>query len=124
MMPRKKYAAAFILFFLIEVIIAKYINDAVIRPYVGDILVVILLYCAVRVIEPVRFPRMPLYVLIFAVGIEILQYFEVVKRLGLGQYRLARIIIGMTFDFKDIICYAVGWGCIVLYERIEKGNEG
>ena len=38
---------AFILF-VIEVLIALYVRDSIIRPYVGDFLVVIMLYCFVR----------------------------------------------------------------------------
>jgi hypothetical protein len=34
--------------FLIEVGIAVFIQDRIIRPYIGDLLVVILIYCFIR----------------------------------------------------------------------------
>ena len=49
---RIEYAIVFILLLLIEVFIALFVHDKFIRPYVGDALVVIVLYFAVRIIIP------------------------------------------------------------------------
>lgn len=113
-MNRKRimYLIALIIFFLIELFIALYVRDRFIRPYVGDMLVVILVYCLVRIFIPEKYPLMPLYVFLFACVIEGLQYFELVKVLGLEQNRLIRTVLGTVFDWKDIMCY--GAGCIVL----------
>ncbi|WP_092559518.1 hypothetical protein [Anaeromicropila populeti] len=45
---REKYLIAFMGLLGIEVLIARYVHDTVIRPYIGDVLVVIVLYCLVR----------------------------------------------------------------------------
>lgn len=105
------------LFLIIEVIIALYIHDNFIRPYVGDMLVVIVVYCFIRIFIPEKCSLMPLYVFLFAAFVEGLQYFELVKRLGLENCTFLRIVIGSVFDWKDIICYGVG--CVILwaYER-------
>ena len=42
---RRSYFSFFVLLFIIEVLIALFVNDRLIRPYVGDFLVVILIYC-------------------------------------------------------------------------------
>jgi len=110
---RIKYLVAFIIFFITEVLIAVYVHDDFIRPYVGDILVVILLYCFIKIFVPYKVKLMTLYIFIFSAFVEILQYFKLVEMLGLQDNRFARIVIGSVFDWKDILCYGVG--CILLY---------
>ena len=105
---RIKYLIAFAILLLVEVLIALYVHDEFIRPYVGDVLVVIVVYCFVRIFVPGKCRLLPLYVFLFAAGVEVLQYFELVKRLGLENNTFLRGLIGSVFDMKDILCYAVG----------------
>lgn len=116
---RIKYAIAFVLLLFVEVMIALYVHDTFVRPYVGDMLVVILVYSFTRIFIPERCRLLPLYVFVFAAGIEVLQYFKLVHVLGLESNRFLRIVIGSVFDIKDIVCYGVG--CILLeaFERIK-----
>ena len=44
----KTYLTLAVFIFVIEVLIALYVHDNFIRPYVGDVLVVILMYCFVK----------------------------------------------------------------------------
>jgi len=113
-MTRKRiaYIIAFLLFFIIELVIALYVRDRFIRPYIGDMLVVVLVYCFVRIFVPDKYRLMPLYVFLFACFIEGLQYLDIVKVMGLEQNRIMRTVIGSVFDWKDIFCY--GAGCIIL----------
>ena len=62
------YLAASIIVFIIELIIALYVHDRIIRPYIGDTLVVVTVYCFVRVFVPVGMKRGPLYVVLWSVG--------------------------------------------------------
>ena len=41
---RMGYLAAFVILFLIEAAIALWVHDRFIRPYIGDVLVVVLVY--------------------------------------------------------------------------------
>lgn len=120
---RIKYSIAFVFLLLIEVGIALYVHDDFIRPYVGDMLVVIVVYCFVRIFIPEKFRRLPVYVFLFAVGIEILQYFQLVQRLGLEQNTFLRVLIGSVFDMKDILCYSVGCMILVIVERLKYRKE-
>lgn len=121
---RWMYLAAFIIIFMIEACIAVFVHDRFIRPYVGDALVVVLIYCFVRVILPGGAPRLPLYVFLFAVLAEVLQYFNLVDMLGLGGSRIARIILGSVFDWKDIASYGAGCLGLQLMERRQRwGNQ-
>lgn len=82
---RIRYDIAFIILLFIEVLIALFVHDKFIRPYVGDALVVIVLYCAVRVIISKKFRMLSLYIFIFAAGVEFLQYFHLVQVLSLEK---------------------------------------
>ena len=109
---RINYALAFVILLFIEVMIALYVRDSFVRPYVGDMLVVIAIYCFIRIFIPDKIRLLPLYIFIFAAGVEILQYFNIVEILGLKNNAFFSVIIGSVFDIKDIGCYAVG--CFII----------
>ena len=91
------YIISFLMIFCIEVLIALYVRDSFVRPYMGDALVVVLVYSFVRIFIPTGIPRLPFYVFLFACFVEILQYFQLVETLGITN-RALRIILGSTFD--------------------------
>ena len=111
------YIISFLMIFCIEVLIALYVRDSFVRPYMGDALVVVLVYSFVRIFIPTGIPRLPFYVFLFACFVEILQYIQFVETLGITN-RALRIILGSTFDWKDIVCYGAGCIFIFLFERI------
>ena len=92
----------------VEISIDIFVHDSFIRPYVGDMLVTLLLCCMARVVIPDRVRLMPLYVLLFAACVEIGQYVDVVALLGLEDNRIISIALGRTFSWLDLVCYAVG----------------
>ena len=106
------YFGIFLLLLIIEVLIALFVHDRFVRPYIGDVLVVMVLYFLVRVFLPEGCKWLPFIIFILATGVEFLQYFNLVELLGLSDNRFMRTVLGAVFDFKDIVCYGVG--CIVL----------
>ena len=118
-MPRAAYAVSFAVILIIEILIALFVRDSFIRPYGGDILVTILICCFMRMIFMEKIPLLPLWVFLFAVTVEVSQYFDIVSILGLGDIKFFVILIGNSFSFVDILCYAVG--CVLFYLR-EKLN--
>lgn len=118
MNKRTAYGIATFILLIIEVLIALFVHDAFVRPYIGDVLVVVVIYTFVRILVPNRYVLLPLYVFIFAAGVEVLQLFHIVDLLGFGDSRFFSVLIGSVFDIKDILCYAIG--CLILggYELI------
>ena len=108
---------AFVTIFLIEVLIALFLHDAFIRPFVGDVLVVVLLYCFIRSFFKLSIKNAIIAVLIFAFAVEFAQYFDLVEKLGLEHNRMARIVIGSTFDLLDLLAYLTGGILILLGEQ-------
>ena len=102
----------------VEVCFALFVNDAFIRPYVGDMLVTLLLCSLCRVIVPNQVRLLPLYVFIFAACVEVSQYFDLVALLGLADNRILSIALGRTFSWMDIVCYGVGCVAVFLLDQI------
>src|ERR1700753_717429 len=94
--------------FVVEVLIALYMHDAIIRPYGGDFLVVILIYCFVKAFFNWPVLKTAIGTLIFSYVVEIGQYFHLVNILGLEHSKLARPIIGVGFSLIDLLCYTLG----------------
>jgi hypothetical protein len=112
-----RYFRATLFLFFIEVLIALYAHDRIIRPYIGDLIVVILIYCFVK-----SFLNTPVWptaigVLIFSFTIEVLQYFDLVSLLGLQDSKIARIVIGTSFAWADLLAYTVGIVILLFFER-------
>lgn len=98
--------------FVMEVLIATRVPHASwIRAYFGDVLVVVLLYAGVRSVVRVNDLALLLAVFVFACGIEFAQYFGLAGRLGFVRGDVMYTVIGNTFSWGDIGCYALG--CVV-----------
>lgn len=118
------YFIWFVAFFVIEVLIALYVKDAFIRPYLGDTFVVILIYCFIRSFLNLRVWPTIICVLLFSYSVETMQYFNVVELLGLADYKLARIVIGTSFAWGDMLAYTAGAVIIAVveYYRFSKAD--
>ncbi|MGL4206935.1 MAG: DUF2809 domain-containing protein [Aeromonadaceae bacterium] len=104
----KRYALLALGLLLLELGIALFVHDQLIRPWIGDTLVVILLFALCRSVIRANHYLLALAVLLFAYAIEIGQYFNLVAQLGLEQNKLARVVIGATFDPHDLLAYTMG----------------
>lgn len=114
------YFVAFVVLLVIEVLIALFVHENFVRPYIGDLLVVILIYCFIKSFFSFPVLKTAVAVLTFAIGIETLQYFNIVQQFGLEHSKLARTIIGTSFSPEDILAYAAGIGLVLLAERWKK----
>ena len=109
---RMNWAMTGIAILAFEIFIAIYAKDGFIRYYLGDVLAAAMLYAFGR--AAFRLPPKILALAVFTLSlvIEISQYFKVLEILGVQNYALW-IIFGGTFDWTDIICYAIG--CVLAY---------
>ena len=109
---RMNWAMTGIAILAFEIFIAIYAKDGFIRYYLGDVLAAAMLYAFGR--AAFRLPPKILALAVFTLSlvIEIAQYFKVLEILGVQNYALW-IIFGGTFDWTDIICYAIG--CVLAY---------
>jgi hypothetical protein len=114
----RNYFALTILLFFIEVYIALFVNDNFIRPYIGDVLVVILLYCAVKSVFNLPVMATALAVLLFSFGIEFLQYANFIEKIGLKTNTLARTVLGHSYSVADLMAYTIGVIVVITVEKL------
>ena len=110
------YALGFALLLLCEVCIGLFVRDRFIRPYMGDMLVTVLLCCLGRWVFPEKFPSLPVWVFVLSAAVEFSQLWGLSDRLGI-ENRLIRVLLGTSFDWKDILCYFCGCVLFVLAEK-------
>jgi Protein of unknown function (DUF2809) len=110
----------FLLLLAIEIFIAKFVHDRFIRPFVGDVLVVVLIYFFLKTFIQTNNRFLLLGVWVFACAVEVLQSFHLVNMLGLQNNKLMVIILGATFDWYDLLAYSIGIFLLQLYESESK----
>lgn len=113
-------AAALIL--AIEIYIAICVKGGFVRHYAGDVLAVILLYALARTAFSAPPSNLALKIFAFAAALELAQYFGAVQILGV-ENKILKIMIGGTFDFTDLLCYAAGCVLAGAYEKFESKNR-
>ncbi|MGL5087242.1 MAG: DUF2809 domain-containing protein, partial [Clostridium sp.] len=92
----KKYIIAFFILLIIEILIALFLHDSFIRPHIGDVLVIILIYTFIKGIIGGNMKFLPVYIFIFAVFIEVMQYYKIVELLNMENNKFIATIIGTT----------------------------
>jgi len=107
----------FLLIFAVEVVIALFVKDSIIRPYGGDVLVVILIYYFAKTFVKIKSLYLVIAVLLFAYAVEIGQYFNLVEVLHLQDNKVMRIIIGSSFSWLDMLAYTIGGVICYIIDR-------
>ena len=119
---RLAFLAAAGVIFAAEIYIAICVKGGFVRHYAGDVLAVILLYALTRAAFGVPPLNLPLKIFAFAAALELAQYLGAVQILGI-ENKILKIMIGGTFDFADLLCYAVGCILAGAYEKFESKNQ-
>ena len=120
----RNYFAITILLLLLEIAIALYVHDNFIRPYFGDFLVVILLYCFLKSFVKVSVWVAAALVLLFSFAIESAQYLNLVEKLGLQHSKIAKVVLGNSFAWMDLLAYTLGILAVIIMEKILFKTKG
>lgn len=96
--------------FLIEVVIAAFVHDRWVRPFGGDLLVVMLLHFLARGVSAVSARTAAIGTFIFACAVEAGQWLQLAQRLGVERHWIGRLLLGTTFHWGDIVVYGLGAG--------------
>jgi hypothetical protein len=114
-----KYFFLTVLIFLVEVLIATKLKDLFfVRAYLGDVIVVVLLYTLVKSFIIIKNnQKLILGIFIFSCLVEFAQYFNIADKLGYKPGSIMYIVIGNSFSWIDILCYLAG--CLLLYVFVQ-----
>lgn len=117
MRRRRQYLFAAGILFVALALIALYVRDTIIRPYVGDLLVVIFLYFLVRGATGANRYWATGAVFILAAIVEFVQTLQLLSWLGLSHVPIVRNVLGSTPDPLDLALYAAGLLIALLADR-------
>lgn len=118
---RMMYLLTAFILIIVEFIIGIFVHDSIIRPYGGDVIVVIILYALVRSVFVQSKQPISVYVFVFAFAYEFTQIIPLVDLLGFSS-GFMRALMGTSFSWIDIVCYLAG--CILcfghdIYQRMK-----
>ncbi len=108
---------AFLLLFLVEVSIAIWIDDAIIRPFFGDFLAVIALFFLLKTFLVMSDLNLAFASLGIAYLLEFLQYCNFIQFIGLEKHNIIAIALGISFDWRDIFAYTLGIFAVFLFDN-------
>ncbi|MCE3075228.1 ribosomal maturation YjgA family protein [Chryseobacterium gwangjuense] len=110
-----KFLLLSIAIFLVEVLIATRLKDIFfVRAYLGDVIVVMLIYTLIKSFFKIENNEKLIWgILAFSFLVEFAQYFTIAEKLGFREGSLMYIIVGNSFSWIDILCYAAG--CMVMF---------
>lgn len=118
MIFKQNYFLAAVFLFILEVLIAVFVRDSFIRPYAGDLLVVVFLYSLLKSFFRIPVKNVIFGVLLFSFLIEALQYVKLINILQLQDNSLASAVLGSHFDWLDILLYVLGGLTIFAVEKL------
>ncbi len=113
----KIYLLLFFLLILVETLIAIYLHDGIIRPFLGDTLATIALYFLLCSFLPFSSRSMIILALLISFGIEFLQYMHFLEWAGWQNIRILRIVLGSSSDFRDLLAYSLGAILVYFFEK-------
>ena len=121
---KQNYFLGFTALLILEILIARYISDDFVRPYLGDFLVVILLYCFLMAVSRLSIMKALIIVLVFSYAVEFFQMINIVKVMQYQPPKVVMIILGSSFSAWDLLAYSLGLlFCLSLeYYRNQKIN--
>jgi len=61
--------------------------------------------------------------LLFSYIVEVSQYLNLVKHVGLQKYAIANIVMGHSFEWIDMLVYTLGILMVILVERTMQPQE-
>ncbi|MGB3592350.1 MAG: DUF2809 domain-containing protein [Nonlabens sp.] len=121
--PRYIYALSALVIFCVEVFIALYVNDDIVRPYLGDLLVVMLIYSILMFFTRFRIITAIMCTLAFCLIVEMSQLLGLIYLMGLQDYDWARMTMGTSFSWVDVIMYVLGAITILLSELLTSSGR-
>jgi hypothetical protein len=109
-----------IIIFVIEILIATvFSNIFFVRAYLGDVIVVMLLFTLVQSFLIIKNNHtLILGIFLFSCLVEWAQYFHIAEKMGLQPGSIMYVIVGNSFSWIDIACYAAG--CLLLLLLVPK----
>lgn len=113
---RSTYILLTVVVLIIEIAIERFLNDPFIRPYLGDALVVVLIYAFIMAVTTLQPETAMIATLIFSYLVEFAQAINIIEILGLSDQAFFRVILGTSFSWIDLVMYNLGILAVYVWE--------
>lgn len=110
------YAIASVCLLAVEVLIALFVDDGLVRPYIGDVLAMMLVFTALRAAFGLTVKQAIGASLVIAVAVEVSQLVGLLQLLRLEDNGFARVVLGVSFEWLDLVAYAAGAAVVASIE--------
>ena len=114
----RNYFVFALVLLIVEIAIALFVNDNFLRPYGGDTIAVVLLYCILRAAFRFPYRSTAFAAWCFACCLEAAQATNLLFQIGLHENKIARTVVGTSFSWLDILAYTAGFFLIILCEKL------
>ncbi|MBW2960331.1 DUF2809 domain-containing protein [Mesonia aestuariivivens] len=98
--------------------IERFFSSGFIRGVFGDYIIVFVIYSFICSFLKLKKLYVAIAVLILAYLIEIGQYLNVLQLLNITKSRSTAILVGSSFDWKDMAAYTFAFMTILLVEKL------
>lgn len=115
---RRAYLIAAAVLLVGLVLIARYVSGPVIRPFGGDVLVIVFFSCLMCGVTRASMGRCAATAFVTGVIVEVAQALDLIEILGLQDNDVAKTVIGTTFDWRDLVAYVIGAALAVFLDRL------
>ena len=116
-----RYFSAFLILLLMEFTIAYFHFNPFIRGFLGDVLVMLLLYSFLKIFIKNSVFNIAISVLGFAFLVELLQFLKLSEILKIKS-KIILTVLGSVFDVWDLVAYFIGFLLILLIEKLLHKN--
>ena len=100
----------------VEIYIGACVRDAWVRPYAGDLLAVVLVYATLRMVLALPAPALATVSFLVGAIVEAIQYLGIPEILGIAHHPLLAVVVGTTFQWEDLLAYAIGALIALLFD--------
>ena len=123
-MSRKWYFILFLAMFAAEAAILKFFEkNLFIRGFIGDVLAVIFLYALIMSVVKIKKNYVIVFSYLTGIILEIGQYYNFAKIIGMGNNKVFKVLFGAHFDWKDISAYSIGAIIVLIMEILVEKNK-
>ncbi|PJZ56958.1 DUF2809 domain-containing protein [Leptospira barantonii] len=119
-MKRRLIYIGLVLFFLgLCFLILQFFGfNRFIRGFIGDVVVVMLLYVFFKSIADFDPVKLSIFIIVFSFSVEVFQYFKMLRLFGFEETRSTKIIFGSVFDWMDLLAYLIGVFLIFYFDTL------
>lgn len=107
------FGISILCFLLCVLIVVSFSHKPVVRGFLGDSIVIVLIFYFIKGIHDFNSFKLMLFTLLLSFIVEFMQFLHIAEVLGLENNMLFRLVFGSVFDVMDLVAYTIG-ACLSL----------